>query len=249
MKIVTRAEWGAKPARSRHVIDTPTPRLWLHHTAGAESGAAGMRNIQTFHMAPTSQGGRGWSDIAYSLVVDPRTLTVYEGRGIGIAGGHTKGDNTESHAICVMGNFDKLHPSGSLLRLLADLVRHGREQQWWGELTGGHRQAPGASTACPGRFLQAAIPEIQALSRASVPVPREDDDVQQTIVFYADGRGGNHAYLLTNNIGKYLGSAESIGLADWLKIDRANKPSEPLGPEWQEIAVLMDGPLCNVGAA
>lgn len=168
--IVTRAEWGAEPPTKKpHAIATPTPRLWLHHTAGNERGKAGMRNIQRFH-----QETRGWSDIAYSLVVDPDDLTIYEARGIGIAGGHTKGDNTHSHAICVMGNFDNEHPSPGLLRLLADLIRHGRGQGWWGDLTGGHRNAPGASTSCPGRHLQAAIPEIRTLSNATLP---EDDDM------------------------------------------------------------------------
>jgi hypothetical protein len=179
--IVSRAQWRAAPSLKAPVaIDTPTPRLWLHHTAGNERGAEGMRAIQAFHQRPVAQGGRGWSDIAYSLVVDPDDLTVYEGRGIGIAGGHTKGDNSRSHAICVMGHFDREQPTPSLLRLLADLVRDGRERGWWGELTGGHRDAPLASTSCPGRHLYAAIAEIQALSHAAEPgdedMPLNDAD-------------------------------------------------------------------------
>jgi hypothetical protein len=176
MEIVTRAEWGAKPARSRHYIDTPTPRLWIHHTAGAlDQNGNGVwwddvLGIQDFHMRPVSEGGRGWSDIAYSFLVGGGQ--VFEGRGAGIAGGHTKGDNSSSHAICLIGSYDFMTPQPKDLRAIADLARHGREQGWWGEITGGHRNAPGASTACPGRHLQAAIPELRAL--AGIPQPEDD---------------------------------------------------------------------------
>lgn len=174
MHIVSRSAWGARPPTRVHRIPVPTRDLWLHHTAGSESGAAGMRQIQRFHMDT-----KGWSDIAYSFVIDPTDNAIYEGRGAGVAGGHTAGHNTTSHAICIMGNFDTEHPSPTLLRTIADLVRHGRDRGWWRDLTGGHRDASGASTACPGRHLYAAIPEIRALSSGSAPVPTPpgDDDM------------------------------------------------------------------------
>lgn len=172
MKIVSRAEWRARAPRSRHVITLPTPRLWLHHTAGNENGPDGVLAIQRFHMDV-----RRWSDIAYSFLVD-RDGNVYEGRGVGVAGGHTAGDNSWSHAICAMGNYDVTSPSPTMLRAVADLVRHGRVQGWWGDLTGGHRDAPGASTACPGRHLHAAIPEIRRLASTTPAPPPEEDDMQ-----------------------------------------------------------------------
>lgn len=177
MRIVSRAEWGAAKPRSRRVIDTPTPRLWIHHTAGAlDANGNGVwwddvRGIQDFHMRPVSEGGRGWSDIAYSFLVGGGQ--VFEGRGVGIAGGHTKDDNSTSHAICLIGSYDFMTPQPKDLRAIADLARHGCEQGWWSAITGGHRQAPGASTQCPGKHLQAAIPEIRALAGT----PTGDDDM------------------------------------------------------------------------
>lgn len=167
MNIITRADWGARPARHANRIDTPTPELWLHHTAGNHRGANGMRAIQAFHM-----DSRGWSDIAYSFVVDRISLDVYEGRGAGIAGGHTRGHNRVSHAICVMGNFEHLIPQDDLLELLAELVAHGHSQGWWpDQFTGGHRDASGANTACPGRNLYAHIPHINRLALKEPTVP------------------------------------------------------------------------------
>jgi hypothetical protein len=129
-----------------------------------------MRQIQRFHMET-----RGWSDIAYSFVVDPDTLEVFEGRGAGIAGGHTRGHNTISHAICVMGNYETDRPTDALLNRIAELVAHGHHQGWWpAQLTGGHRDASGASTACPGRHLQTAIPTINARAAAG---PSEETTV------------------------------------------------------------------------
>lgn len=98
------------------------------------------------------------------------------------------------------------------------------------------------------------IAELRAFDGRPVPpeqIPQEDDDMQQSIVFYDDGAGGNHAYLVTNNIGKYLGpSPKPLQLAEgFLKIPRANDPGKPLGVDWQELVVLVDGPLKNTGSA
>lgn len=167
MNIITRAEWGARPPKHRNTIPTPTPELWLHHTGGNHRGANGMRAIQAFHM-----DGRGWSDIAYSFVVDRISLDVYEGRGAGVAGGHTRGHNRISHAICCMGNFEHLIPQDDLLELLAELVAYGHKQGWWpDQFTGGHRDATGANTACPGRNLYARIPHINQLALQEPTVP------------------------------------------------------------------------------
>lgn len=156
LTFVTRSEWRARNPKSVTTIPIPTPELWLHHTAGSERGHAGMRAIQDYHMDV-----KGWNDIAYSFVIDPNTLGVYVGRGPGIQGGHTEGHNTISHAICVMGNYDVMQPSDDLLKTIAELANHGKEQGWWGELTGGHKDASGASTACPGKYLYAEINRIR----------------------------------------------------------------------------------------
>lgn len=157
LTIVSRSEWDARPPRYTNQIETPTAELWLHHTASPSGGAARVRAIQDFHVDK-----RGWSDIAYSFLINHEG-TVFEGRGPGVAGGHTRGHNTVSHAICVLGNYDTVHPSQAALSAVVELARIGYERGWWPEkFTGGHRDASGASTSCPGRNLYARIPEINA---------------------------------------------------------------------------------------
>ena len=166
--IISRQDWGARPPRRRSSIPVPTAELWLHHTAGNHSGVAGLRSIQNFHMDI-----RGWSDIAYSYIIDRQSLEVFEGRGAGILGGHTFGRNSISHAICVMGNFDLSPVSGELVGRVAELVAHGHQQGWWPSmLTGGHRDV--RATSCPGENLYARIDEI---NRRAVDPGDEEDNV------------------------------------------------------------------------
>ncbi|MCP5035017.1 MAG: peptidoglycan-binding domain-containing protein [Actinomycetia bacterium] len=165
LQIVARADWGARPPREVATISTPSIELWLHHSAGPEVGAAGVRSIQDFHM-----DNKGWSDIAYSFLIDPADGTVYEGRGAGIRGGHTFGHNSSSHGICVLGNFEVSALPAGLVVTVAQLVRHGHGRGWWpSQLSGGHRDV--RATACPGHNLYAQISEI---NRLAILVDTED---------------------------------------------------------------------------
>lgn len=199
MEIITREQSGLRAPTHRNRITTPTAEGWLHHTAGAgDAGNNGtwwddVRGIQNFHMAPPPQG-RGWSDIAYSFIIGGGQ--VFEGRGAGIAGGHTRGRNTISHGICLIGNYEWMHPTERDLYAIAWLLRHGRQRGWWGELTGDHSAAPGANTSCCGKNLRRYIPELRATARLGNPItsppptvlPPEDDDVKTVtdIINYID---------------------------------------------------------------
>ena len=66
-QIVTRAEWGANPARQRdNITSLPVPFVILHHTYrpgacnSSENCEAAMRTMQHMH-----QDERGWFDIGY----------------------------------------------------------------------------------------------------------------------------------------------------------------------------------------
>jgi len=186
--IVPRRTWCAlPPARPVARIVTPTPRLWLHHGAAGTSDAATACGYVRYH-----QRTHGWADIGYSfLIAQGRVL---EGRGAGRVGAHTAGDNIGSHGICMVGNYESRLPNTADLDALVWLVRHGIEQGWWeGPITGGHRDAPGASTSCPGRRLWQHIPEInrQILDEGDDMTPAERkmlEDIHREIFTAGDDK-------------------------------------------------------------
>lgn len=164
--IVPRAAWGARPPKAPpERIPTPTPELWIHHFGTEQHGAEGMRAVQRYHMDT-----KRWNDFAYSFAVDDDG-EIYEGRGFGIAGGHTKGRNTVSHAIVFMGNLDARQPTEAAMASARWLIQEGIRQGAWRGVTGGHRDAPGARTACPGRFLYARLGELSDSPPPAPPTP------------------------------------------------------------------------------
>jgi hypothetical protein len=168
MQIVSRAEWGARLPKSvtaeRNVVET-----FLHHSAGPHRGAAGVRAIQDYHM-----DRQGWSDIAYNFLIDPHDFRVYEGRGWGVRPGSQKSYNTGTWSVCVLGNFQTQIPSQGVLDVIANLISLGHEL---GHiplvLTGGHKDAPGQSTSCPGQNLHSRIPAIRELLEDTMPTIEE----------------------------------------------------------------------------
>lgn len=166
IRIIPRTQWGAPPTTTP-TITTPTPELWLHHTAGTQRGPAGMRQIRQAHL------NRGWQDIGYSFVIDPHDQAIYEGRGPGRQGAHTEGHNSKSHGICIMGNYEADTVTPQLINTIADLVHHGHQQGWWPPtITGGHRDTK--PTACPGQHLYNAIPQINhTATQPEPPMPNQ----------------------------------------------------------------------------
>jgi hypothetical protein len=118
---------------------------------------------------------RGWSDIAYSYLMDPDG-NLFEGRGMGIAGGHTLGRNTISHALCVMGNYEVQPVDSDLVPRIVEYSRWMHDQGATPLLfTGGHRDAPLAETTCPGRNLYAILPEINDAIEGWTPMVTRSD--------------------------------------------------------------------------
>lgn len=193
---VPRAQWGARAPRGTFVrMPVPSPRLWIHHTGTEQHGATAMRAIQRYH-----QDTRGWKDIAYNFLIDDNG-TIYEGRGAAIVGGATANDNSGSHAICLLGNFENRAPTAAAFRSLVDLARHGRGARWWVPTCGGHRDAPGASTACPGRQLYSRLAEV----RRQIVQPGPSGEIFEEIIVQDRDSGaalllsGDSTYLLESN--------------------------------------------------
>jgi hypothetical protein len=121
----TRTEWGARPAVNTPTVASSLRYAVVHHSASGNTYTAAqvpqvLRSVQAYHM-----DGRGWSDIAYNVVVD-RFGTVWEGRGGGldrnVVGAHAMGFNTSSVGVMVLGDYTAVQPSATSLESLAKVL-------------------------------------------------------------------------------------------------------------------------------
>ncbi len=168
MRIVRRAEWGAQYADGGGPAPLPCRGLYVHHSVTpAANGPAAVRNLEKVGQQRFGQG------ISYSFAVTPDG-TLYEGHSIGRRGAHTRGLNSQVRAVVLVGDYSNTPPTDAQQQAVADLLRHGVAQRWWpsARLLGGHRDAPGASTACPGNAAYRAIPAINALAAGEQPTPQ-----------------------------------------------------------------------------
>jgi hypothetical protein len=148
-RLVTRAEWGARPARG--AIGNINPEgVTVHYNGPAFGGfpwdhgrcAQMVRGTQAFHL-----DGRGWADIAYTAMVCPHGF-VFEGRGV-------------RQRTAAQGTNDGNRRSLALMFLAGDgepITEEARAAAlWWANevarvpLRWAHRDWH--STACPGGTL------------------------------------------------------------------------------------------------
>ncbi|MFC8432264.1 peptidoglycan-binding protein [Streptomyces sp. NPDC057253] len=165
MRLVTRAQWGARPSKYALAYIGSTLGVKVHYegsyvaksraAADAHSACAGrMQDIQVSHLANTRED---YSDIAYNALVCPHGY-VYEGRGLhrrtGANGTATL--NLRHYAVCAMlGNSGLVQPTDAMLDGLVDAIQWLRNGGSAGTEVAGHRD--GYATSCPGDPLYAWV--------------------------------------------------------------------------------------------
>ncbi len=174
MNIYGRFTWGARHGAGFGPAPLPATEVWLHHSvtetlpASAEFAveAAAMRTLESIGERRFGGG------ISYTFAVFP-SGRVFEGHGVGREGAHTKGHNSVGRAILLVGNYQEHRPTDQQIDAAADLLAHGHRAGWWTSprLAGGHRDVPGASTLCPGRWADAVIPAINARASQGAAPP------------------------------------------------------------------------------
>lgn len=154
MDIVPRGRWGFQGPLGPP-MQLPSRGAWAHHsvTRPTSSPAADMRTLERI-------GHQRFGRLSYSFGIHPYGV-VLEGQGHHI-GAHTAGQNSTSHGIVLIGNYEADEVPEPMLEALIWLLRRGRDEGWWetGKLLGGHRDAPDAETACPGGNAHQLIPHI-----------------------------------------------------------------------------------------
>jgi hypothetical protein len=165
MQIVTRAQWGARPPRSRSTISAGN--VAIHHSGSPTEAKAGhaecagvVRAIQRYH-----QDGRGWSDIAYNFLVCPHGV-VFEGRGYGVrsAAQGTNDGNARYHAVCVLGH-DATEQAMAAVREIIGEIRARYEG------TDVKPHSAFKATSCPGDQIRAWLAAGMPVGAEPAPPP------------------------------------------------------------------------------
>lgn len=174
MRVIGRSEWGARYTGGFRAAPTPAQRVWLHHSVTIapdmvppwDDDDAAVRTLERIGQQRFGGG------ISYTFAITP-IGRIYEGHGIARQGAHTRGDNTHGRAICLIGNYETARPTAQQIAAVGWLLGHGHAAGWWraARLAGGHRDAPGASTACPGRHAHAVMGAMNAAASGAPATP------------------------------------------------------------------------------
>lgn len=160
-RIIPRSEWGARYPDGFRPAPLPAGEVWLHHSVtaqGSGSLAGDKAAVRTLETIGQQRFGGG---ISYTWPVT-RSGRIFTGHSPGRQGAHTGGRNDIARAICLIGNYDTSVPTSPQLDAVAWLLGEAKRRGWikHARLNGGHRDAPGAATICPGRHAWALISEI-----------------------------------------------------------------------------------------
>jgi N-acetylmuramoyl-L-alanine amidase len=196
-RVVTRAGWHADESirRAPPVYAAGLEMVFVHHTDTATSAPCSesariVRGIYAYHVRVN-----GWNDIGYNFLVD-KCGTVFEGRYGGmtkpVIGAQTKGFNTGSAGIAVIGTYTSARPPHAALAALEHLIawrldvahvnpvarvemvssgnpRYQRGRHVMFNAVSGHRD--GYPTSCPGPALYALLPRIRSAA-VSIGLPK-----------------------------------------------------------------------------
>jgi hypothetical protein len=169
MTLIRRKDWGAIYQDGFGDRPLPVSEYWLHHSVTiapdlvppfTDDDAA----IRTLERIGQQRFGGG---ISYTYPVTP-VGRIYQGVSIDRRGAHTKGHNTVGAAFVLVGDFQTRPPSvaarDAIARQMVEDHRAGKSNRH--TLNGGHRDASGNSTDCPGDAAHDAIPDINRRANA-----------------------------------------------------------------------------------
>lgn len=145
----------------------PTSEWWVHHGAAGTPDLATLRSYERYHVATL-----GWRAPGYNWAITGDG-TVYELRGWFAEGAHTSGRNRVSHAVLLVGDWTRGRVPDPMVESLAWLTREGARVGALvrPQISGGHREAPGQSTTCPGAAGMDAIDRARRLLTPPAPAP------------------------------------------------------------------------------
>lgn len=153
-----------------------------------------LRGELAFHTRPVSEGGRGWSDIAYNWAVDQEGR-VWDLRGMNrrsAANGDTDVNRRFLAVTCLIGPKDT--PSPKLLQAVRDLRKKVLARFPKAKKVVPHSAIRPDPTDCPGDDLRAEISDGTFTQAADVvipapaPAPKHLEDEDMKVIRTDDGR-------------------------------------------------------------
>lgn len=255
MLFVTRAEWGARPARG--LSDGNLNRASTLHWNGPNVTVGGklmwehkycaglVRGIQNYHM-----DGNGWNDIGYNFVGCPHGY-IFEGRGlnkINAANGTNVGNRT-SHGIMNLAGPNNPFSNDEKIGV-KECVAYISRSAGAPNACRGHRDHK--STSCPGderySWVHAGMP-TSAPAPTPKPTPPTDNEEDMRLYHPHDTPGDSGAIWLRmgDNVGKVANPTEmkSLQKLQGVTTERVDAPA------WKAIkrVAKLDSVSVNVDAA
>lgn len=162
-RIIQRPEWGARYEDGFGPRPVGDLDVYVHHSVTVAPDLIppftdDYAAVRTLERIGEDRFGKG---ISYQFPISPAGL-IFEGVSIDRVGAAISNYNTPSANIVWIGNYDVANPPRPMLEATDWLLRHGVERGWWrsSKVDGGHRDAPGAQTACPGRYAYALLDNL-----------------------------------------------------------------------------------------
>ena len=159
-KIVSRAEWNAKPPILSRMRNQQPDEIVIHHTGVKQQPQVSLeqklRGLQSF-----SQGKKKWGDSPYHFYIGV-SGRIGEARNIAYAGDtNTKYDVMNRIQVVVEGHFDKERPNEKQLASLRRLVSWLTSKYLIpsDKITG---HGDHVSTDCPGKNLKTHLSGLRA---------------------------------------------------------------------------------------
>jgi hypothetical protein len=166
-RVIQRPEWGARHEDGFGPRRIGNLQVYVHHSVTIAPDLIppftddydAIRQLERIGEARFGHG------ISYQFPITPAGL-IFEGVSIDRIGAAIADYNTPTANIVWVGNYDVNRPTLQMLEATDWLLHHGVTQGWWRNalVDGGHQDAPGAQTACPGRYAEAVL---GALNRGS----------------------------------------------------------------------------------
>lgn len=146
---------GKYNSRSSSVITD----LTIHHTATGN-------DYTPIDAARYHTREKGWPGIGYHFMI-ARNGTVYQTNSLQTVSYHNGFNNTSAVGVALVGNFTVGKPTEKQLNALVELAKELKKDLPSLQRMVGHKEYPGASTACPGALQLNELRELTGLSRYS----------------------------------------------------------------------------------